>query len=87
MLDCTVPRASAAAEKLPVSAMPTRACRCFRSMPTSRSGVQRSGLMGAIVNRDDKYLIKLIDRLADVPQNGSQTAGIPDSPPPFLSAV
>ena len=30
-LDCTVPIEAAAAEKLPVSAMPKSACRCFNS--------------------------------------------------------
>ncbi len=30
-LDCTVPMEAAAAEKLPVSAMPKSACRCFSS--------------------------------------------------------
>ena len=31
-LDCTVPMDVAAAEKLPVSAMPSSACKCFNSM-------------------------------------------------------
>lgn len=40
--------------------------------------------MGAIVKSDYKYLIKLLDRFLLIPQNVSQTSGMPDSPPPFL---
>jgi hypothetical protein len=50
----------AAAEKLPVSAMPKSACRCFNSMaPPPLAMLARVSL--SITITDAKYLLKLLD--------------------------
>ncbi len=59
-LDCTVPMEVAAAEKLPVSAMPKSACRCFSSMGPTLPKVL-AGVALSITITDRKYLLKLLD--------------------------
>ena len=59
-LDCTVPMEVAAAEKLPVSAMPISACRCFSSTRHLRRKCLPV-LRLPISITDVKYLLKLLD--------------------------
>ena len=59
-LDCTVPMDVAAAEKLPVSAMPKSACKCFNSIdPPLLEALARVSFIITIT--DTKYLLKLLD--------------------------
>jgi hypothetical protein len=59
-LDWTVPIDVAAAEKLPVSAMPKSACKCFSSIgpPLLKT---LAGAPPSITITDVKYLLKLLD--------------------------
>ena len=59
-LDCTVPMEVAAAEKLPVSAIPISACRCFSSTPSPPQKVLAE-VSFPISLTDIKYLLKLLD--------------------------
>jgi hypothetical protein len=55
-----VPMDVAAAEKLPVSAMPKSACKCFNSMdPPPLEALARVSFFITIT--DTKYLLKLLD--------------------------
>jgi hypothetical protein len=50
----------AAAEKLPVSAMPKSACKCFSSIdPSPLEALARVSFIITIT--DNKYLLKLLD--------------------------
>src|ERR1700729_2814130 len=81
-LDCTVPIVVAAAEKLPVSAMPRSACKCFNSMTAFLPGDTPGALavlapVSLLIRiSDDNYLAELLDRLGWPGHNGSRPQGM-----------
>ena len=80
-LDCTVPIVVAAAEKLPVSAMPRSACRCFSSMrPFLVGPACASSLVIRIEQIVSIWWSWLTDR-GSRSQNRSQTTGNGTPPP------